>query len=554
MSTTSQRPHRENTPREDTRESTTPEYAPRQYTASENVIRERIERERIHRERRHRERAAHQSTTRGSTTSQSTTSQSNMPQITIPQNTTPQNTGAMLEPRPPRSVVSPGAVRSLQQQYELHSALIEKQGNDIARLEKKLEEMSNWLQVQLNDLITRISNLSQSNSDMFAKQTQLSYDLAKTRFGTSCEVKKDVHEMRTEINGLLASFSDLNSKVDICLQRLWDSSEETFLEYQRRVNERLDDDLMDVRDQLYQLKQLVIRLRVGLTIAQPDHALSYIREPQNRHLAHLAPTLNPSSAPGKENIDPTRRTLIKQKSTPQFSTEHNASKGKLGGGMVRSASAAPCTLKTPNAFKLAKEAKAKREASAGCDKADLTGGVPQSVPNTANDPKAIEKRDTSVDGEKRWRLFGLRRRQASVSSGNTGKFPWSGRRQKESNAASVPPVPSIPQDILRIHEDSMTSSLVRECRLSLVHPLLRPPVEPSPVTDSPSNGTSEEMSPTVAVEKNTADEKNSVDEKAVDEKDAIVLPSANSSSPLETGILAALTRGSSHSSKEDVSK
>lgn len=415
-----------------------------------------------------------------------------------------------LSPREPPPGVSPStshaseheAIRTLQQKYEAHSKLLKKHGHDMVRLEKKIDDLSIWTQEQFRDLIERFGNMSQANSDMFAKQTQLSYDIAKSRLELKNELKSEIYEMRTEINGLTASFSDLNAKVDICLQRLWDNSDETFTEHQCRKNERMEEDLENVKDQLDYLKQLVIRVRVGLTLAQPNHALSYTPVASQPPIAPgQAPALTASPSMGNETLHPAKRTLTKQISTPQFSTKRSPS--KLTSGLLRSASG------TASAFKAAKE--------------------------------AIDRQDASADNNRRWGLFKGRRRNASDTSSGTGKFPWSGRRQKEDDISNIPPVPSIPKGIARIHSDTKPDSSNPRFGYPMdnVHPALRPQGDESYGVYSPTTGPSEKTSPVeVATE------------------EVVSLPSTYVSSPAETRRpdSPVEARASRLPTKEDVSK
>jgi hypothetical protein len=354
------------------------------------------------------------------------------------------------------------AIRNLQQKYEAHAKLLEKQGHDMVRMERKLSDLSVWTQEQFRDLIERFSNMSHANSDMFAKQRQLSYDIAKSRLELKNEIKSEIHAMQTEINNLTASFSDLHAKINICLQRLWDNTEETFTEYQRRKNERLEEDLEKMKDQLDYLKQLVIRVRVGLTLAQPNHALSYTpvaSEPPTTH--GPAPVHAPSPSMGRETIHPAKHTLSKQISTPQFSTKRNAS--NLTSGILRSASGHAISFRTTK--------------------------------------EALDTQDSPADNNRRWGLFGRRRRDASDTS--SGKFPWSGRRQKEDDILNnIPPVPSIPMGISRIHNDSKSGDncdplINRRIAYPMdnVHPALRAQANERHRYHSPTTDPSAKTSP-----------------------------------------------------------
>jgi hypothetical protein len=349
-------------------------------------------------------------------------------------------------------------VRTLQQKYEAHSKLLEKHGSELVRLEKKMDDFSAWTQEQFRDVVERFGNMSQANSDMFAKQTQLSYDIAKSRLELKNELKSEIYEMRAEINGLTASFSDLSAKDDICLQRLWNNSDETFIEHQCRKNELVQEDLKRVKNQLDYLKQLVIRVRVGLTIAQPNHALSYTPvATQPPATPGLATGLTPSPSMGREGIHLAKRTLSKQISTPQFSFKRSPN-SKLNSGLLRSASG------PASAFRAAKE--------------------------------AIDKQDVTAENNKLWGLFNRRHRNASDTS--SGKFPWSGRRQKQDVIAGIPPVPSIPKGIARIHGDTKIGSPVDLSfgyPMENIHPALRPRALESPDTHRPITGPSEKTSP-----------------------------------------------------------
>lgn len=422
-----------------------------------------------------------------------------------------------LSPTASSNASDPEAIRILCQKLEAHAKLLEKQGRDHARLERKVDELSNWTQEQFTDLVARFGNMSQANSDMFAKQTQLSYEIAKSRLDMKSEMKNELHEMRTEINGLTASFSDLNAKVDICLQRLWDNSDETFVEHQCRRNERVDEDIQDMRNQLDYIRQLVIRVRVGLTLAQPSHALSYTPESQQRPITNPAAVLASSSP---QDIHPTKRVLSKQISTPQFSTKRSPSKLKLTSGLLRSAST------TASAFRAAKE--------------------------------AIDKRDISADNNTRWGFFGRRRHDASDASSSNSKPNRPGRRMKEGEDTPIPPVPCIPEGIARLHGDTKTSLPVAPQnghRLSLIHPLFRPSTD-SPGAGSPFLGTPEKLSPILPDEPDTAIEKNALAKKesAAENDDFISLPSTYASSPAQTRNPPSPNHGSSRSNREDIPK
>jgi hypothetical protein len=301
--------------------------------------------------------------------------------------------------------------------------------------------------------------MSSANSDMFAKQTQLSYDIAKSRLELKTELQSDIYEMRTEINDLTAAFSDMSAKVEICLQRLWDNSDETFTEHQCRKNKLVQEDLDSVKNQLDYLKQLVMRVRIGLTIAQPNHALSYTPDATLRSTTPgrtTGPTHSLSMV--EESNHPANRTLSKQVSTPQLSTTRGSG-NKPKSGLLRSASG------PASAFKAANE--------------------------------TLENQYVTAENNRRWGIFNRRRRKGSDASSNS-KFSWSGRRQKDDNDSNIPPVPSIPKGIERIYGNARVGTPINPAfgySLENIHPALRPHSEENPDTGSPTTGLSHKTSP-----------------------------------------------------------
>ncbi|KAJ5783054.1 hypothetical protein N7457_004828 [Penicillium paradoxum] len=411
----------------------------------------------------------------------------------------PQHAGIAGSTTPRRSSLTmselPEAVKSLQQKYESDLERLEKKMEDIARLDKKLDDFAGWVQNQLGEQVMQHSELAQGHAELGSKHNQQGYNLAAAILNIKHELKHDIRDLRTDLDGLSTSYKELNEKVDICIAGLWDSTNEPFVAFQRRKNESVEKDLEILESEISHLKddnrnltRLLVRVRMGLTLLDPSNSLSYElvspdalppATPTGRERIAVVPTVpagtsapagsgtttSPGTTSGKQTSIPRRakQSLAKKMSTAQLSGNKDGSKKQTG-------------------------ASPKNTAGSSDSKSKQSPG---------------DKQDSSADGNKRRAgLFGTRRRRDdSVSSNSSGKGARSSLQGKE--AEGIPPVPAIPQNLARGASDASTTSRFPAAvahpvhgepqSLADIHPLLReeyrdrfPDEDDSDVTPTPT--------------------------------------------------------------------
>ncbi|KAJ5497366.1 hypothetical protein N7463_009353 [Penicillium fimorum] len=177
----------------------------------------------------------------------------------------------------------PETVRTLQYQYEATQKRLATKIDDINRLERKVEDFStlteNYIKDQMHAQVER-------NSDLSFELSKVNREIKKSQDQVD-QVKKSIHEMRLEINGLTSTVTDLSAKVDMCLTGIWENTEEPFVAYQRRKNSEIDEDIQDIGNmgvnhgaQLLFVRQSIIRMQIAFRLLQHENNLNVSQDVQ----------------------------------------------------------------------------------------------------------------------------------------------------------------------------------------------------------------------------------------------------------------------------------
>lgn len=353
----------------------------------------------------------------------------------------------------------PEAVRSLHEKYETDHKRLSKQTEDLHRLEKKVEDYANWIKNELKHQL-------QQHSDLSGSVNQLSFGVSKEMLEFKNEIGGDVHRLRVDVNRLTTSYNELGEKMDKCIAGLWDNTQEPFIVYQRRKNEALERDLdlleseiSQVKDENRHLTRLMVRVRMGLTLLDPNNTLSYELVTPD--------ALPPASPSGRE------RVVVTPNAPPATGPVPSGSGNPISPGpsSAQKQTSLPRRAKQSLSKKMSTSQISNNKENSKKQNADLPHGT-SSISNIIKSKQdAINKEEPSPDANKpRGGLFGPRRRQGESVSSNTGGKLRSASQKKEGD--TVPPVPAIPEGISCFHGNTLTNSRFPP---AVIHPLYGEP-------------------------------------------------------------------------------
>ncbi|CAI7568949.1 unnamed protein product [Penicillium bialowiezense] len=157
------------------------------------------------------------------------------------------------QPSPPSSypttTMTDNRLQELEQKCEALSELCKKQASEIARLnvetknmQQQIDTCSSWAQEELDKISSRL-------------------------------------------DAAVSTQDDLSAKLNFCLPRIWNKNGTCFVEEERRQTALLEEALEELQKEQAAQRILLLRLKIGLTIAYPDHPLSLHRVAQEDEMA-----------------------------------------------------------------------------------------------------------------------------------------------------------------------------------------------------------------------------------------------------------------------------
>lgn len=311
-------------------------------------------------------------------------------------------------------------VRSIQKQAD----------SGISCISKKLEDLSSWIGDQLKNQIEGISDLGRTNSDLFAKQCQLSREMMKFQLDIRLDIgvmEKRLSDLESglldrlesEVRALARSQEELNHRTEALIAKYSSDDNQSFIELQRQKNAEIESEIAHMKAQQTPLAAIAPFHSHPLHHIRPRPSDSSIgsTEPLIRQAA-LLPPLPQSPQMALVPLPPTRAQIVPEnKPAPVFPRSVSLSKKGFLKGIKDMASTSP-------------ESK----------------------------EKTLEKAKSTED-PKKWNVFGFRRRRdqgETPSSKNSSKFPWSSpHRGKDvptigglsNSRSSSPPLPPILRNI-----------------------------------------------------------------------------------------------------------
>ncbi|KAJ5184266.1 hypothetical protein N7492_001882 [Penicillium capsulatum] len=354
---------------------------------------------------------------------------------------------------------------------------IQRQTNSgISCISKKLEDLSAWIGDQLKNQIEGISDLGRANSDLFAKQCQISREMMKFQLDMRLDIgvmekrltdfeSKLLDGLQNEVRQLARSFEELNHRTEALIAKYSSSDNQSFIELQRQKNAEIEREIAHVKGQ-----------QVALAAIAPFHAQS---------IHQMQPRPSESSTGSAE---PLIRQAEMLSSVPHFPV-------------------AP----TPAGPLLESKSVAVFPRSVSLTRKGLLKGIKDMASTSPESKERVQDKAKTTDDSKKWNVFGFRRRRdPNEPPGSTTKFPWSSsRRAKDipmvdeprSSRSSSPPVPAILRNIpssLEIHRIDRSN----------VHPALRSTLQEGTAPQDRSPSTSLETStPSSAIGHNHAHDK-----------------------------------------------
>ncbi|KAJ5584997.1 uncharacterized protein N7459_004797 [Penicillium hispanicum] len=303
-------------------------------------------------------------------------------------------------------------VRSIQRQTD----------TGIGTITKKMEEVSTWIGDQLNNHIASISDLGRANSELFTKQCQISREMMKFQLDIRLDIGvmerrlnafegRLMDELQGEIRALARSYEELQQKTEVLMEKYSAGDNQSFLEEQRQRTAEMENEIAYLkarRDGSKSFSPLPVRHRNSISS-------NGSAEPLIKQVSPLSAPVHPASSP----VDPLASRLV------------------------------PPVMETKGKF----------TRSVSLTRKGLLKGI-KDIASTSPDSKdKTTLAKTRSDEEKKWGMFGLRRRRdASDGSRSERQFPWaSARRSKDvtpredaaSSRSSTPPLPSIPRAFTR---------------------------------------------------------------------------------------------------------
>lgn len=368
---------------------------------------------------------------------------------------------------------------------------------DIHNVNMKLDELSSWIGGHLKNEVGSISDLARGNSDLFAKQYEVSKEMMKFQLDIRTEIgvmerrlnifeMKVIDELQSEMRSIIRSQEELTRKNEAREAKLLAQSEDTrkYMEEMRRQTEEIEKEVEELQNKGVHPKFLKLEEKLAMLQNVFGRQIAQTNVKYGCDSTDLKPQLfSPASV----------KTIV-------AANRHEHRGESISGDDEMKTQQPPVDMHLPVAAQLAPTPSAQSDSAqsrvAGSVQSKSTSMFPRSVSlsrqgilrsmkggvGTPEEPKDKDKskekssEQTPAEDTKKWHVFGFRRRRRmSDSAGsNSSKFNWpASRRTKEastanegsSSRASTPPVPPIPRMIPQM-SDKVTE-------WSSSHPLVR---------------------------------------------------------------------------------
>lgn len=360
-------------------------------------------------------------------------------------------------------------------------------------LNKKFDELSTWIGDQLKNTADDITELARTNSDLVAKQFEISKEMMKFQLDVRTEIgvmerrlnifeMKVMDEVQAELRTLARGQEDLGRKTDELYAKLVAQSDDTqkYIEDMRRKIEQIEEDVEQLKNkgvspEILALEDKVARLQNIFGSKGPQNAVQTGDDAANQNVQPLTPVSTnvpvPAQAPERQSESSTCST------EPTIQQRANATRESEVGLLTPALPAHPSPPlpratdithpKSTNVF----------PRSVSLSKKGFLKNMKDAA-STTQDPKDSEKKEKTPektppphDDNKKWNPFGFRRRrELSDSAGSNttnSKFSWpTARRVKDttntptndvsSSRSSTPPVPPIPRLISQTADKTTT--------------------------------------------------------------------------------------------------
>jgi len=360
----------------------------------------------------------------------------------------------------------------------------------IKDLTQKLEELSTWINNQLNRHIQSITDLSRANSDLFSKQSEISREMMNFELAIRLEIgvmerhlngfeMKLVGELQDEIRALAKSHEELNLKTDALIRGSSTDETRRFMEVQHMKNSEIEREIAFLKAHTLTDCSLPVP---SLPIPMPSESSMCSTDPLIKTTISLIKqsdsSIKSSESAGKLKSKPTTadlgvlaigathppmlppRTPIKASTSGiKRSPAAGASMGEANHRETNTGDSEPANL-LPRSVSLNKKGLLKNLKSGSPDQGQPKGG------NNGDEPK-------------KWSLFNFRRRHAAIESSprGNGKAPLpsvqmpvkvqaehlDNVKDRSSTGSSTPPLPAVPVQFKQTHNIDRVS----------IHPALR---------------------------------------------------------------------------------
>lgn len=365
-------------------------------------------------------------------------------------------------------------VRSIQRQTDL----------GVNNLNNKLDELSNWINDQLQKQVTSISDLARTKADLSSKQLDVSKEIMKFQMECRLEVGvmerrlntfelKVMDEAQAEIRALGRSYEDLNRKTENLINKFSSDDIHKFIECQRRKTEEIQREVayLKAQDEMYKLAEPQKTQLVRCVKAQMDDTELSDELPAVQ--AELGAPADQKVATSHSSMDVQRCSESTIRSTPPLIIESDRDR-------ALPLPPTPVSLNTPPPLRSqVSSAQGQKPVGMLSRSISMTNkGFMPSTKGTVSDapnPKEKQGENNPLNEGKKRSIFAFLHRRDHRENGS-GRHSRSSLRRAEGtlllddgssrNSTPTPPIPAIPRDISK-------SAQREDKNISSVHPALR---------------------------------------------------------------------------------
>lgn len=371
--------------------------------------------------------------------------------------------------------------------------------NGIQNVNTKLDELSNWIGDRLKSEAESVSDLGRGNSELLAKQYEVSREMMKFKLDVRTEIGvmeqrlynfeiKIIDEIQAQMRALTRSQEELTQRNEALEAQLLAQSEETqkYIEEMRRQTEEIEKEVEELQSKGVHPRFLEMEAKLAMIqhVFGKKNAQTTVKngnERTNLNNQHPSPASTKiviaseghecQSAPVS---DDTATAAMKTQKSPialHLPVAGQPAPSQSGQPVLTQyrVTESPQPMSTsmfPRSMSLSKRGFLR----------NVKGAVGPTQGPADKDKKEQAPQQTLIEDTKKWNVFGFRRRRRTSDSAgsNNNKFNWpASRRGKEtsttnepsSSRSSTPPVPPIPR---MIHQTNDKPNL-----LSSSHQLVR---------------------------------------------------------------------------------